>query len=335
MIQRLLITAPRTAIFEESEIPVCPADGLLVRARLTAVSTGTEIRVFRLIAVDSEGKYLHANVPFEVPAENGYSMVGDVLEVGAEVQGFAVGDRVFVPATHRQIAAMPATLAIKLRPDLLDEQAVFLSIAEVAHLAVRRSHPALGETVAIVGLGVIGLSALAYCKAYGFRTIAVDTVDARLEIAREMGADLAISPQQADFLERVLAFSDGQGADLVIEAASVWPAIQLSMEIACKGGRIVVVARHTDMPAFSPVGDPYLQKDLTLQVTYGHPATGQRWDRRRSFGLTMEMMAQGRLNLAPMITHRVSWEELPEIYQRLDQGEKEIVGVVVDWLDGG
>lgn len=329
--QRLCITAPRSATFEEVEMPTCPADGLLVRARLTAISTGTEIRVFRLIPVDSEGKYLHANVPFEVPTENGYSMVGDVIEIGADVHDFTVGDRVFVPATHRQIAAMPANLAIKLSPDLPDEQAVFLSIAEVAHLALRRSHPTLGETVAIVGLGVIGLSALAYCKAYGFRTIAIDKVAARLEIAQKMGADLAISPEEPDFLERVLIFSDGQGADLVIEAASVWPAIQTSMEIACKGGTIVVVARHTDLPAFSPVGDPYLQKDLTLQVTYGHPATGQRWDRRRSFGLTMEMIAKGRLNLTPMITHRVSWEELPEIYERLDQSEKEIVGVVVEW----
>lgn len=94
----------------------------------------------------------------------------------------------------------------------------------------------------------------------------------------------------------------------------------------------MVVARHTDLPAFSPVGDPYLQKDLTLQVTYGHPPDGQRWDRRRSFALSMEMIGNGRLNLAPLITHRVSWEELPEIYQRLDQNEREIVGVVVDWL---
>lgn len=330
--QRLIITAPRQAEFEEVPLPVCPPAGLLVRAHLTAISTGTEIRVFRMIPVDEAGQYLHANVPFEVPTENGYSMVGEVIEVGYAVTDFVVGDRVFVPATHRQIALVFADHAIKLPADLPAEQAVFLNIAEVAHLALRRSHPTLGETVAIVGLGVIGLSALAYCRAFGFRTIAVDQVARRREIAREMGADLAISPDEPDFRWRVLDQSNLQGADLVIEAASVWPAIQLSMDIARPGGKIVVVARHTDLPAFSPVGDPYLQKDLTIQVTYGHPPTGQRWDRRRSFALSMEMMGKGRLNLAPLITHRISWEELPEIYQRLDQGEREIVGVVVDWL---
>lgn len=329
--QRLIVTAPRQAEFAAITMPVCAPTELLVRARVTAISTGTEIRVFRLIPVDDAGQFLHANVPFEVPTENGYSMVGDVIGVGAAVSDFAVGDRVFVPVTHRHVAAIAASLAIKLPANLPDEQAVFLSIVEVAHLALRRGNPTPGETVAIIGLGVVGLSALAYCRAFGFRTVAIDTVDARLAIARQMGADLVLSPAAPDFHEQVNAFTDGYGADLVIEAASVWPAIQLGMEIAGKGAKIVVVARHTDKPAFSPVGDPYLQKDLTLLVTYGHPPTGQRWERKRSFGLTMEMIGNGRLNLAPMITHRVSWRDLPTIYQRLDQGERTIVGVVLDW----
>lgn len=329
--QRLLVTAPRQAEFEVIAMPACSPTELLVRARLTAISTGTEIRVFRLIPVDDAGQFLHANVPFAVPTENGYSMVGDVIGAGADVTGFAVGDRVFVPATHRHVAAIPAALALKLPPTLPDEQAVFLSIAEVAHLALRRGNPTPGETIAIIGLGVIGLSALAYCRAFGFRTIAIDTVEARLAIARQMGADLAISPEEDDFHQRVGDITDGYGVDLVIEAASVWPAIQLGMDIACKGGKIVVVARHTDKPAFSPIGDPYLQKDLTLLVTYGHPPAGQRWDRQRSFGLTMAMLGNGRLNLTPLITHRLSWRDLPAIYQRLDQGERAIVGVVLDW----
>ena len=160
--QRLLITAPRQAEFEAISMPTCAPTELLVRARVTAISTGTEIRVVRLIPVDEGGQFLHANVPFEVPTENGYSMVGEVIGVGADVADFVVGDRVFVPATHRHVAAIAATLAIKLPPTLPDEQAVFLSIAEVAHLALRRGNPTPGETVAIIGLGVIGLSALAY-----------------------------------------------------------------------------------------------------------------------------------------------------------------------------
>jgi 2-desacetyl-2-hydroxyethyl bacteriochlorophyllide A dehydrogenase len=329
--QRLIITGPRQAKFEQVDLPVCPPDGLLVRARVTAISTGTEVRVYRLIPVDAAGQFLHANVPLELPTENGYSMVGDVVEVGADVADFAVGDRVFVPAPHRQYAAVPAQLAVKVPPSVPDEQAVFLSILEVSHLALRKGTPAPGENLAIIGQGVIGLSALAYGVAYGFRTVAIDYDEHRLAIARAMGADLALSPAEPDFLARVRTFCDGEGADLVIEAASVWPAIQTGMEIAARQARLVVVARHTDQPGFSPVGDPYLQKEIALLVSYGHPPAGHRWDRRRSFALTLELLAKGRLNLAPMITHRFPWHQLPQVYDRLDRGERELVGIVLDW----
>ena len=329
--KRLIITGPRQAAFEEVALPLCAKDGLLVRATVTAISTGTEIRVYRVIPVDAEGKYIHADVPLIFPIENGYSMVGRVIEVGADVKDFAIGDRVFLPATHREVVAVPATDALKLPDRIPDEQAVFVNILEVAHIALRKGNPAPGETMAIIGQGVIGLAGLAYGKAFGFRTIAIDKDEQRLAIARQMGADLALSPDEPDFLARVRAFCDGRGADLVLEAASTWSAIQMSMDIASKGGKVVVVARHTDQPQFSPVGDPYFQKDITLLASYGYPPVGHRWDRQHSFALTLDLLAQGKMQIAPMITHRFPWHELPQVYQRLDQNERSLVGVVLEW----
>lgn len=329
--KRLIITAPRCAEFEEIMMPVCPSDGLLVRARVTAISTGTEIRVYRVVPVDAAGQYIHANIPLVFPIENGYSMVGDVIEVGSEVSNFVPGDRVFTAATHREIAAVPAADAFKLPATIPDEQAVFVNILEVSHIALRKGSPTPGDTLGIIGQGVIGLAALAYGQAFGFRTLVVDKEDARLAIARRMGAGLAISPDAPDFMQQVHDFTEGQGADLVLEAASTWAAIQMSMDIVSKGGKVVVVARHTDQPQFSPVGDPYLQKDITLLTSYGYPPAGQRWDRQRSFALTFDLMAREKLSIGPMITHHFPWQALPEVYQRLEQGERELVGVVIDW----
>lgn len=330
---RLLVTAPRRAEFESVTIPQCPPDGLVVRARVTAVSTGTELRVFRLIPVDAEGAFMHANVPFEVPTENGYAMVGDVVDVGSDVDAFAVGERVVVPVAHKHVGVASAASAVKVPDGVSDHHAAFLNIIEVGHMALRRGNPTPGETVAVVGLGVVGLSALAFCRAFGFRTVAIDGVAERLDIATAMGADLVISPDAGDLEERVLEMTDGYGVDQVIEAASVWPAIETGMRIAARKAAVVVVARHTDIPAFNPVGHPYLQKDLTLNVTYGHAPEGQRWERRRSHSLTMEMLASGQLDIDPLITHRVGWRRLPEMYERLDQGERAIVGVTVDWAE--
>jgi len=331
--KRLIITAPRQAEFEEVARPACPPEGLLIRAQVTAVSTGSEIRVYRAIPIDAEGKLIYPSLPLAFPLENGYSLVGEVVEVGAGVRGFAVGERVFAPATHKEYVAVPASTAIKLPDYLSAEEAVFLNVLEVGHTALRRGQPAPGENVAIIGQGVIGLAALAYCQAYGFRTVAVEKAPERLQIATAMGADLALSPDEDQFAEQVRAFFGGEGADLVLEAASVWAAIETGMQIARPSGKIVVVARHTDLPHFSPVNYPYLTKRLALLTSYGHEPEGSRWDRSHSMAVTFELLRKGKLEINPMITHHFSWRQLPDVYSRMDEGDPSLVGAVIHWQD--
>ena len=178
---------------------------------------------------------------------------------------------------------------------------------------------------------MIGLAALAYCRSFGFRTAVIDPSEERLEIARAMQADLALSPLDDGCAQRVIEFFDGAGADLVIETASRWDAIRLAMDVAASEAKIVVAVRHTDSPQFNPVGHPYLGKKLTLLTSYGHPPPGRRWDRSRSLALTLDRLARDRLAVVPMITHRIDHAELPEMYERLEVGERSIVGVVVRW----
>lgn len=331
MSKRLIVTSPRNSRFQEVPDPDCPASGLLVRARMTAISTGTELRVYRGIPVDREGKYLYPGFPLQFPVENGYSMVGEVVEAGPGVSGYRPGDRVFVPQTHKQLAVSQADSATRLPDAVPDHIGVFLSIVEVAHIALRRGDVRPGEHVAIIGSGLIGLSALAYCRVFGCRTAVVDLDRSRLRVARTMGADWTGSPVEEGFTDRLMDFFGGEGADLVVEAASTWKAVETGLDAARPGGRVVVVARHTDQPHFSPVNFPYLRKNLSLKTSYGHPPAGKRWDRRRSIGLTLDYLARGLLQFAPMITHQFEWEELPDVYARMDAGEAEMIGVCINW----
>ena len=333
MPKRLVIRGPRQAEFEEVPAPECSPDGILVRARTTAISTGTELRVYRGIPVDPEGKFLFPTQPFGFPVENGYSMVGEVIEVGARVSGLAKGDRVFVPEPHKQMAACPAHRATRLPEVLPDDLGPFLHILEVAHIALRRGQPSPGENVAIVGAGLIGLSGLAYAKAFGMKTAVVDIDRSRLEVATALGADWTGSPEDPGFEEQVVGFFDGDGADLVLEAASTWVAIETGLRIARPGARVVVVARHTDQPAFSAVGYPYLAKNLSIRTSYGHPTSGERWDRQHSLALTLDLLVRGRLDVRPIITHRFDWRELPEVYRRMDASAPDMIGVAIDWSD--
>lgn len=105
--KRLVIAGLRQAVFEEVEMPVCAADGVVVKAKVTAISAGTEVRVYRAIAVDEAGSFMHETVLFELPIENGYSMVGEVVEVGAKVEGLAVGNGCSPRCRTRNMPLLP------------------------------------------------------------------------------------------------------------------------------------------------------------------------------------------------------------------------------------
>ena len=177
---------------------------------------------------------------------------------------------------------------------------------------------------------MIGLSALAYAVALGMRTAVVDTDATRLRIAREMGALLAVNPEDGSVAARVVDLFE-HGADVTCEASSNWAGIHTAMEVTRIDGTVVIVARHTEKPDFNPVGHPFLGKRLRLVTTYAFPAETHRWSKRRSFALTLDLLARRQLLIAPMLTHEFSWYELPEVYRRLDEGDQSIVGTTIRW----
>lgn len=312
-------------------MPGCAADGVVVQAKVTAISVGTELRVYRAVAVDDAGQFMHETVPFELPIENGYSMVGEIVEVGAEVSSLSVGQRVFVPEPHKQYAAVAAANVISLPAAIPDEEAVLLNILGVAHQGLRQGDPPAGGNLAVVGQGVVGLSVLAYAEAFGMRVAALDLDAGRLQIAREMGALLAVSPAAADASAQVVELFDGDGADVTCEASSNWAGIRTAMEVTRTDGTVVIIARHTEHPDFNPVGHPFLGKRLRIVTTYAFPHEHHRWSQRRSLALTLDLLARRRLHIAPMLTHEFAWHELPSVYRRLDEGDRSMVGTTIRW----
>ena len=107
--------------------------------------------------------------------------------------------------------------------------------------------------------------------------------------------------------------------------------LMMAMEVTGIDGTVVIIARHTQHPDFNPVGHPFLGKRLRIVTTYAYPDDNDRWSRDRSFALTVDLLAQRRLNIAPMLTHEFAWHELPDVYSRLDEGDKSIVGTTIRW----
>lgn len=324
----LRLTAPFQAAVTDRPPPPLPADGVVVRARRTAISAGTELRQYR-----DERVAQHLS---GFPRANGYSLVGTVEAVGREARGLAIGQRVFVPAPHDELVAAPAGQVYPVPDGAPDEQAVFAIIGEIGLHALRRGNPSLGDNVAIVGQGIIGLATLAVARAWGLRTIALDLDERRLAISRAVGADLAVNPLDPDHEARIADFCGDAGVDLVVEAASSWRAIQTAYRIVRRRGCISVVARHTDVPDFNPIQDDLMTKEVLFTTSYAHPVHDAppdllRWTRPRDIRLILELLGKGRLDLSAAISHRVAPEELPAIYRRLHEGDAGIAGVVVDW----
>ena len=149
-----------------------------------------------------------------------------------------------------------------------------------------------------------------------------------------MGANVTASPRTTDLPDIVAAWSGGRGADVVIEAATAWPAIKTAMDISRPGGVVVVVATHTDTPDFSPVSYPYNVKDVALLTSFGYDPRDDRWDKKACMSLAADLLAGGEMDVSPMITHRVEWSEIPEVYRRLDGPGDRPIGVVARWPAG-
>jgi threonine dehydrogenase-like Zn-dependent dehydrogenase len=324
----LRIIAPFEAAITECPEPELAPDGVLVRARYTAISTGTEMRQYRDERV--------AQNPSGFPRANGYSMVGVVEAIGADVTGLAIGQRVFAPMPHDALVVVSQEQVYAVSDGAPDEQAVFTTLCEIGLHALRRGNPSLGENVAIIGQGIIGLATLAVARAWGLRTIALDLDARRLEFARAMGADLVVSPRDADYEGAIAAFCGPEGVDLVVEAASSWRAIETAYRIVRRRGTISIVARHTDIPDFNPIQDGMMTKEVLFTTSYAHPVMDAppdllRWTRPRDNRLILELMGKGRIDMRAAISHRITPEEIPAIYQRLHEGDASIAGVIVDW----
>ncbi|MHC9044333.1 zinc-dependent alcohol dehydrogenase [Microbacterium saperdae] len=309
-------------------MPSVPETHLLVRTLFSAISVGTEIRMFRDEKV--------AQNPSTFPLASGYSAVGVVEQLGSAVDGVKVGDHVFLSRSHDEFHSIDASDVYPVRSGAPLDQAAFAMLCEVGLHALRRGAPSFGENVAVIGQGVIGLMTLSVAKAWGLRTIALDLDPTRLEMARRVGAGIAISPVAPGFEQEVQDYCRSEGVDLAIECASSWHAVKTAYQIVRRRGRIVVVARHTDVPNFNMIADDMMTKEITFTTSYAHPLTDvssdvMRWTRPRNIRLILDAMSEGTLDVSSAISDRVSPEQIPEIYQRLDAGDSRIAGVSIDW----
>ncbi|CAM4124832.1 bi-domain-containing oxidoreductase [Pseudoalteromonas byunsanensis] len=278
------------------------------------------------------------------PLPLGYCNVGCVHSLGKEVDGFKVGDRVVSNGPHADVVRVSKNLVAKIPDSVSDEEASFTVVASIGLQGIRLANPTMGECFVVTGVGLIGLLTVQMLRAQGCRVLAIDYDQAKLELAREFGAETCNPGKGEDPVAVGLEFSRGVGVDGVIITASTKsndPVTQAA-RMSRKRGRIILVG----VTGLELSRADFYEKELSFQVScsYGpgrydpnyeeqgndYPLAFVRWTEQRNFEAILDMMAGGQLDVKPLITHRFKFENASDAYELLTT-DKSALGILLQF----
>jgi predicted dehydrogenase/threonine dehydrogenase-like Zn-dependent dehydrogenase len=276
------------------------------------------------------------------PMPLGYSASGVVIECGAGVQEFKPGDRIAAAAPHSAVSVAGRNLCAIIPDNVSFEQAAYTSIASIALQGVRLTEAGLGDSVVVIGLGLVGQICASLLKAQGCRVFGTDLDPAKLELARTLGADAVGtgSPLQA-----VKEFTGSRGADAVLITAATESnePIEFAAEVCRAKGRVVLVG----VVGLNLPRPPFFKKELEFTVSSSlgpgrgdsayeekgvdYPAGHVRWTAQRNMQTVLQLMGEGKLPVEKLTSHRLPIERAPEAYELITGRREPFLGILLEY----
>ena len=351
--------------------PVCQDNGVLVQTTVSLVSAGTEKMLVDFAkksmlskakdrpdlvkqVVDKMKKEGVKNTlekvftKLDTPIPLGYSLAGRVIEVGKNISGVNIGDRVACGgagyANHSEINYIPKNLMVKIPDGVDDIDASFVTVGAIALQGVRQTDPKLGERVAVMGLGLLGQLAVQLLKANGCKVIGSDVDPDKIALAKKLGADEAC--HASELIKKADEFTNGYGVDAVIIAASTMsnqPVIDAA-EISRMRGRVVFLGMvGMDIPR----NDYYKKElDLRLSMAYGpgrydpnyeekgidYPYDLVRWTEQRNFEAFLGLIDEGKISPKELLTHTFDFNDAMKAYDLLEgKIQEKYLGIILKY----
>jgi len=364
----------RTGRLELAEVPVplCSSNNILVKNFASLISIGTERSIIELGRKSLLGKararpdlvkrfmdkskkegvvktFREALGRLDNPTPLGYSSAGVVVEVGSNIHRFSPGDKVACIgagyASHAEYITVPENLCCRMPGVLTYEEASFGMLGTIAMHGIRCAKLNFGESVAVIGLGLLGLITVQILKAYGARVAGMDIDPAKAELARRLGIDYAYSSED-DFRNIVEKYTGGYGADAVIITAATKSEapVNTAVEVARYGGRVVLVGVadihpqrnemwHKEVELIvSKAGGPGSLDPLYENKGIDYPAGYIRWTQNRNLEEFLRLMEQGKVDIGALISHRFDINEAEGVYRNMLQNKGgPYVGVVLNY----
>lgn len=335
--------------------PQLKSGHLLIQTTFSLISTGTEkmliefgkasiiekmrqqpdkVRmVFDKIKTDGIVTTIHAvrdKLDQHIPM--GYCNVGKVLAVANDVKNFARGDRVVSNGPHAEIVLVPKNLCCKVDNNITDEEAVFSVAGAIALQGIRLAEPSLGETFAVIGLGLIGMLTVQLLRAQGCRVIGIDLNPERTAMAAQYGVEVIHLSDHIDPIAAAYEYSKGRGVDgvLITAATKSNDPVRQAAQMCRQRGRIILVG----VTGLDLSRDEFYKKEIRFQVScsYGpgrydkqyeelghdYPLGFVRWTEQRNFEAFLDLLALKMIDVKPFITAKYTIEEAKSAYESLN-----------------
>ena len=329
----IVFTAVRTAQLQEQQLDETriPAGSVLLETLYSLVSAGTETACYRGM-----------EAWFKLPRTPGYSCVGKVIGKAGDVTALEVGDLIFCRGQHQKYQYFSLSGNYCKLPEGIDlRYAPFARMFAIAFTSVRMSRIELGDDVLVIGQGLIGNAAAQLAQLQGANVLAMDLSDDRLALAKACGIRRVLnSGASADMLPAIMEQFDGRKPSTVIDATGVPRVIDKAIDYVAPDGRLILLG--------SPRGDAegnitHFQQHIhrfmhRVEVVGAHeqmsPAKQTPYVKHsceRNERICLELLRDGRLNAAPLLTHVENPAHAQAVYTELDHGNPDYVGILFDW----
>ncbi len=338
--EALYFTAPRQITLRPEP---CPAPGpgeVRVRTRLSAISPGTEMLIYRGqmpsgMAADETLAALRGDLTY--PLKYGYAAVGEVVDLGPGVASDWFGRLVFAFQPHQRCFVASVTALHPLPDDVPPERAVLLPNMETAVNLLMDGAPLIGERVVVLGQGVVGLLTTALLARFPLAALVTfDRYPLRRQMGLDLGATLSLDPLASDAVEAARAHLGAQGfydgADLTYEVSGNPQALDLALQLTGFAGRVILGSWYGTKRAALDLGGRFHRSRIRLissQVSTLAPEHTARWDKARRLDVAWQMLR----DLPPIawITHRIPFDQAEQAYRLVDEHPEEALQVVLTY----
>lgn len=348
MARAIVFTEPRSIGFESyEELPLGPRE-VRIRTLYSGISAGTELTAYR-----GSNPYLHKQwdpsrklfVRSEEPTLTypvsgwGYEEVGEVIEVGSEVQDVAPGDVIFGAWGHRTRHIVTEEYAReRIQSQSLETiLGIFSQIGSIALNGIHDARIRIGETVAVFGLGTLGQIVGQLARRSGAQVIGIDRFPARLEVAQQSeAADILLHADDDDIPERIRALTANRGADVALEVTGSTSALHQAIRSVAYSAKVIALGFFQGEAAGLFLGEEFHHNRVNIvgsQIYGTDPELTYRWNRLRLIQTFMRLQADGLINVRPLISHVIPFDEAAEAFRLLDQEPQNTLQIILDCTD--